>query len=128
MASRSLQRRPSAPRPGGEVPRERNAARRPGGVYRRRRAIAALFVVVFVAAVLALTFMGGRATADGEPAGEIRPTAVYVVRPGDTLWDIAARLAPERDPRVVVASLERSAGGSTIHAGQRIVLPASLQH
>jgi hypothetical protein len=86
-----------------------------------------LFVVVLVATVLALTFVGGRATADGDPAGEVRPTAVYVVRPGDTLWDIALRLAPERDPRVVVAALERSAGGSSIRVGQRIVLPASLQ-
>ena len=103
------------------------ASRHVGGVYRRRRAIALLFVVVLVAAVLALAFVGGRATADGEPAGEIRPTAVYVVRPGDTLWDIAVRLAPDRDPRAVVSALERSAGGSTIRAGQRIVLPASLQ-
>ena len=103
------------------------AARHRGAVYRRRRTIALLFVVVLVAAVLALTFVGGRATADGSPAGEIKPTAVYVVRPGDTLWDIAVRLAPDRDPRVVVAALERSAGGSSIRSGQRIVLPASLQ-
>ena len=110
-----------------EAPDAPSASRRRGGVYRRRRAIALLFVVVLVAAVLALAFVGGRATADGEPAGEIRPTQVYVVRPGDTLWDIAVRLAPDRDPRAVVSALERSAGGSTIRAGQRIVLPASLQ-
>ena len=61
------------------------------------------------------------------PGGEVRPAAVYVVRPGDTLWDLAAALAPDRDPRVVVAALERSAGGSTLRPGQRIVLPASLQ-
>ena len=113
-----LSRSPSAP--SGAPPRR-------SAVYRRRRAIALLFVAVLVATVLALAFVGGRATADGEPAGEIRPTAVYVVRPGDTLWDIALRLAPDRDPRVVVAALERSAGGSSIRSGQRIVLPASLQ-
>jgi hypothetical protein len=97
------------------------------GVYRRRRAVALLFVVVVVVTVLALSFLGGRATADGEAGRDVRPAAVYVVRPGDTLWDIAVRLAPDRDPRIVTAALERSAGGASIRAGQRIVLPASLQ-
>jgi Tfp pilus assembly protein FimV len=105
----------------------RRPTRRRTGVYRRRRAVALLFVVVVVATVLVLAFVGGRATADGESGREVRPAAVYVVRPGDTLWDIAVRLAPHRDPRVVTAALERSAGGTTIRAGQRIVLPASLQ-
>jgi Tfp pilus assembly protein FimV len=80
-----------------------------------------------VAAILALVFVGGRASADGSAPGEIRPTAVYTVRPGDTLWDIAVALAPDKDPRVVVAALERSAGGAAIVSGQHIVLPASLQ-
>jgi Tfp pilus assembly protein FimV len=96
-------------------------------IYRRRRAVAVAFVLLVVAAILALTFVGGRATADGSAPGEIRPAAVYVVRPGDTLWDLAVALAPDRDPRVVVAALERAAGGATVHPGQRIVLPASLQ-
>ncbi|MEO5840269.1 MAG: LysM peptidoglycan-binding domain-containing protein [Acidimicrobiales bacterium] len=96
-------------------------------LYCRRRATAVAFVLLLVAAILTLTFVGGRATADGSSPGEIRPAAVYVVRPGDTLWDLAVALAPDRDPRVVVAALERSAGGSTVRPGQRIVLPASLQ-
>ena len=96
-------------------------------IYRRRRAVAVAFVLLVIAAILALTFVGGRATADGSAPGEIRPTAVYVVRPGDTLWDLAVALAPDRDPRVVVAALESAAGGATVHPGQRIVLPASLQ-
>ena len=96
-------------------------------VYRRRRAVAVAFVLLVVAAILALAFVGGRATADGSAPGEIRPAAVYIVRSGDTLWDLAVALAPDRDPRVVVAALERAAGGATLHPGQRIVLPASLQ-
>ncbi|MEO8696139.1 MAG: LysM peptidoglycan-binding domain-containing protein [Acidimicrobiales bacterium] len=96
-------------------------------LYRRRRATAVAFALLLVAAILALAFVGGRATADGSAPGEIRPAAVYVVRPGDTLWDLAVALAPDRDPRVVVAALQRAAGGSEVHPGQRIVLPASLQ-
>jgi hypothetical protein len=101
--------------------------RRRRALYRRRRATAIAFVLLLVAAIFVLAFVGGRATADGSAPGEIRPASVYVVRPGDTLWDLAQALAPDRDPRVVVAALERAAGGTEVHPGQRIVLPASLQ-
>jgi Tfp pilus assembly protein FimV len=86
------------------------------------------FLLLLVAAIVAMAFVGGRATADGSSSSEISPAAVYIVRPGDTLWDLAVALAPDRDPRVVVAALERAAGGASVHPGQRIVLPASLQH
>jgi Tfp pilus assembly protein FimV len=142
MATMATQRthldpvRPSSPRP---VPRPaghptsadravtpRFVAQR-GPRFRRRRAVAVAFVGLVLAAVLALVFVGGRASADGSAPGEIRPAAVYIVRPGDTLWDIAVALAPGKDPRVVVSALERSAGGASLVAGQHIVLPASLQ-
>ena len=125
-------RHPRSPRPAPRPTADRRVADRPIdphriAIYRRRRAVAVAFVVLVVAAIVALAFVGGRATADGSAPGEIRPAAVYVVRPGDTLWDLAVALAPDRDPRVVVAALERAAGGATVHPGQRIVLPASLQ-
>ena len=143
MAIQSTQmnpRHPRSPRPAPRSTGDFRLADRPAdrvvnrsidprriAVYRRRRAVAVIFVLLVVAAILALAFVGGRATADGSAPGEIRPAAVYVVRSGDTLWDIAVTLAPDRDPRVVVAALERAAGGATLHPGQRIVLPASLQ-
>lgn len=41
------------------------------------------------------------------PASPPTPTVgAVVVRDGDTLWSIASRIAPRRDPRVVVAELE----------------------
>ena len=84
-------------------------------------------MVLVVGVILVMAFVGGRASADGSSDVEVRPAAVHIVRPGDTLWDLAIALAPDRDPRVVVAALERAAGGSTLRVGQRIVLPASLQ-
>ena len=36
--------------------------------------------------------------------------ATYVVRPGDTLWEIASRLAPGRDPRPVIEVIEAENG------------------
>ena len=135
MAIQTTQMNPRHPRSPRPAPRSSADRRVPArtvdprriAIYRRRRAVAIAFVLLVVAAILALTFVGGRATADGSAPGEIRPAAVYVVRPGDTLWDLAVALAPDRDPRVVVAALERAAGGATVHPGQRIVLPASLQ-
>ena len=115
LASRSVRRSP--------VTRDPQRVR----LYRRRRAVALVFGALLVGAIVLLAFVGGRASADGSSPGEIRPTAVYVVRSGDTLWDIATALAPDRDPRAVVAALERAAGGASVYPGQRIVLPASLQ-
>ena len=117
-----------APRPPTDVPAVSVALdRRRRAVYRRRRTTAVVFLFLLIAAILVLAFVGGRATADGSSSGEVRPAAVYVVRPGDTLWDLALALAPDRDPRGVVAALERAAGGTTLQPGQRIVVPASLQ-
>jgi hypothetical protein len=143
MATQSTQMHPRLVRSPRPVPRVAAQVARPVGtdrrvvarpidarrraLYRRRRATAVAFVLLLVSAIFVLAFVGGRATADGSAPGEIRPAAVYVVRPGDTLWDLAEALAPDRDPRVVVAALERAAGGTEVHPGQRIVLPASLQ-
>jgi hypothetical protein len=46
--------------------------------------------------------------------------AVVTVNEGDTLWSIASRIAPDRDPRTVVASLERinHLSGPIVQPGQ----------
>jgi LysM domain len=51
-----------------------------------------------------------------------------VVGTGDTLWSIAERIAPQADPRDVVANLERAnhLSGATVQAGERLVLPAGV--
>lgn len=50
-----------------------------------------------------------------------------LVEPGDTFWSLALELAPERDPRAVVDELVSANGGSSsLRAGDRIVVPASL--
>ena len=105
------------------------AARLPESVYRRRRAVAALVA----AAVVTLMVVVGRP--ERVPVGEANPwpstadvslstelPGVYVVQPGDTLWDIARALAPGEDPRAVVHELAGTAGGSTLEPGQRIVI------
>jgi hypothetical protein len=52
--------------------------------------------------------------------------AQVVVAPGETLWSIAERVAPHRDPRTVVAGIQRLNGLPTadVHVGQTLVLLA----
>jgi Tfp pilus assembly protein FimV len=58
-----------------------------------------------VAAVTAGLLWLAHASAPAAPAGaDVR---VVTVSEGDTLWSIASRIAPQRDPRTVVATLER---------------------
>jgi Tfp pilus assembly protein FimV len=52
--------------------------------------------------------------------------AVVTVSPGDTLWGIARSLRPGGDPRPVVDALARANGGSTLQAGQQLLIPARL--
>jgi hypothetical protein len=51
---------------------------------------------------------------------------VIVVQPGDSLWSLAESLAPGQDPRPVVDVLARANGGTTLRAGQSLVVPRSV--
>lgn len=59
-------------------------------------------------------------SAVGRGAGATPTAATVTVRPGDTLWSIATRIAPNRDPRAEVATLQRLNGidGADLVAGQ----------
>jgi hypothetical protein len=98
----------------------------------RRRRLAALVLVVAVAAAGAV---GVRALAGlTEVGGTSGPRPVeapsapmagqrYVVQPGDTLWTIALRVAPDEDPREVVAALREANGGDPmVEAGTQLTL------
>jgi len=87
---------------------------------RRRIAIAVLAVGVVVVAGQAGAALGSSPlTAPGR-----RPTASsvtnIVVRPGDTLWAIAQRLAPGQDPRPVVDQLGAVYGDGPLVPGETL--------
>ena len=91
-------------------------------VYRRRRLAAAGVSVLVLASLFGLA---GRATASLGPSGAPTATGVdYVVQPGDTLWTIAQQARPHADPRPLVHDLAEQLGGTSLQAGDRLVLPS----
>jgi len=88
-------------------------------VYRRRRLAAAVVGLgIVLAAGKAGAALGGTTTL--APA-ERRPHVVtVVVEPGDTLWSIAQRLAPEADTREVVDAIVAARGTATIVPGETV--------
>jgi Tfp pilus assembly protein FimV len=75
-----------------------------------------------VGAALASGLAGGVASAGHRPRDAVRS---YVVRPGDTVWAIAARLAgPTADPRPLVdAIVSLNGSDGTLIPGRTLLLP-----
>jgi Tfp pilus assembly protein FimV len=87
-------------------------------VHRMRARVLAVVLVV----AGSLVVVPGLARGDGpdRPA----PRVTYVVEPGDTLWSIARRVAPGRDPRPVVDGLiEANDVRGGLQAGQELSVP-----
>jgi nucleoid-associated protein YgaU len=74
------------------------------------------------ASVASASFAGADRGAPGTP--QLRHV---IVRPGDTLWGIAAKAAPGADPRATVQRIVDLNGlrDTTVEPGQQLVLPAS---
>ncbi|MDA8046376.1 MAG: LysM domain-containing protein [Actinomycetota bacterium] len=121
--------RPGAPTNARAARVEAGPAR--AALYRRRRLMVGGLFLLSVAAVLFVVQLfqagigGGPLTTTGAAAGPgmIQAGATdYVVRPGDTLWSIAAGVAPGRDERPVVDQLVRELGTSDIYPGEVVRL------
>jgi len=96
------------------------AQRRPGvRLTRRGRA-----VLVLLALLLAGLGVVSAAPAS-QAADPVGPAPTVVVKPGDTLWSIASRCAPGRDPFATIDEIRRLNGlsGYTVPAGMRLTLP-----
>jgi hypothetical protein len=101
------------------------------GVYRRRRAVALVALVI----VALMTVVGARVVLAGPAGGALTSsrsagiTAVpkegqaYVVQPGDSLWSIVAAMGGHGDPRPEVDRLADELAGRQLEPGQRITIP-----
>lgn len=131
--------------PGADLRRAAAVARgrRPvdPAVYRRRRLLVGGLLLLLVAAVLIVAQSvwagtgGGPLAATGAAASSPAPAtssapamspagaAVWVVRPGDTLWSIARSVQPHGDERGLVDRLDAELHGATLYPGEVVPLP-----
>ncbi len=97
---------------------------RGGRVHLTRRG---RFVVVLgLVGLLLAAFSLGREASEASPrAAKGAPLEQVVVHEGESLWTIAQRIAPENDPRQVVAQIRRLNDLDTaeVAPGQQLVLP-----
>lgn len=117
-------------------PAVRSAAPRPG-TRRSTRPVARVrltrrgqvLVVAVLAALLLAAFTLGRPGASQADTEAPLPAALGVttVHPGETLWGVARRIAPDGDVRQVVAQIRElnDMGTSTLQAGQQLLLPTA---
>ena len=91
---------------------------------RRGRAVLVLLLAGLLLA--AISIGGGRTQAAGVVSeGERAPLQTITVQPGESLWSVAQRVAPDNDPREVVAQIRRlnDLESSSLQVGQLLVLP-----
>ncbi len=85
------------------------------------------FVILFAVlafAFAAFTMLGGPAVSTGETHHAAPHTVV--VGSGQTLWDIAQRIAPGEDPRTVISEivdLNALSDAGSIRIGQELYVP-----
>jgi Tfp pilus assembly protein FimV len=124
----------AVPRPGGRerfgrVPREATihvlhpptdpGPAAPLRLTRRGVMVVSVAVALFGAALVWLAALSAPRPSAGGAAAHPQ---VVTVRPGDTLWGIAARLTPDADPSLEVAVLQRAnhLRGVMVQPGQRL--------
>ncbi len=95
--------------------------------WRRRVVVAVLVVVLVLVMAQAGAALGGSTPASPERRPAAADTSARstdarstVVRPGDSLWSVASRLAPGTDPRPVVDALAAARHGTVLVPGETI--------
>lgn len=108
--------------------REVGAARRRLHVRRWRAVLlGALLAALVTGLSLPSSVLGGAPAAPpralAAQGARVAGSVVYVVKPGDTLWSIAARFDRGGDPRPMAEALARETGSAAVVPGERIVVP-----
>lgn len=96
---------------------------------RGRRVLAGLAAAPLVAGIAFSVLAGGSALASGQDAASVSFQTVSVA-PGDSLWGIAAEVAPGADPRDVIDDIMalNNLSTVTIQAGDEIAIPTKYSH
>jgi nucleoid-associated protein YgaU len=80
-----------------------------------------------VAAFVFATNGGGAVATDQSSHASF---SYLTVQPGDTLWQLAGKIAPSADPRDVISDIEHlnQLSTSDVQPGQRLAIPAQYGH
>jgi hypothetical protein len=105
------------------------SANAPLRLTRRGRAVVVVFAVIVATVVITLIGMavagGAQAANHGRAGAGYQGMRQIVVRPGETLWTIAARAEPSADPRLVISQIMTANLLSTtvVQAGELLWVP-----
>jgi LysM repeat protein len=101
----------------------RTAAPRLHITARGRAVLTAVVALPLVTAVGLLALNGGGAIATGSASS--KPLQSITVMSGDSLWDLAEELAPQADPREVIADLVslNTLVSAEVRPGQQLDVP-----
>ena len=101
-------------------------AHRPMRLTRRGRVVVWLVSVLALAALVVAGVLLAGGTAQASRPTKAMPVEYHVLMPGETLWGLAAQVAPNADPRDVVAQIIElnSLSGAQVRAGTRLALPS----
>jgi LysM domain-containing protein len=90
---------------------------------RRGRTVVLAFFVLMASLASAVLFTTASRASDPDTG----PAPTVVVQPHDTLWSIATRTSPRRDPYAAVAEIQRlnNIDGYVVHPGETLVLPST---
>lgn len=91
---------------------------------RGRRLVLLVVVLLLLGAFAVIRSAASQATEQASPAAPV--LAQVTVQRGETLWAVAQRVAPQRDPRDLVAQLQRlnHLSSPSLRVGQQLLLPA----
>ena len=95
--------------------------RPPLRLTRRGRAVL-LGLFILLACLASAILLATASRAENRPAG---PAPTTIVQPQDTLWSIASRALPDREPYGAIAEIQRinDLDGYVVHPGQTLELP-----
>jgi Tfp pilus assembly protein FimV len=84
-----------------------------------------LLVLLLAGLLLAAFSLGQQATQAAGPASAEPAVEQTTVQPGESLWSVAQRIAPDNDPREVIAQIRRlnDLQSVNLRVGQQLLLP-----
>jgi hypothetical protein len=96
--------------------------KQPIRLTRRGRRVVALLAIIPIALTFLLIGMRGAVATDGTVQSE---TQSVVVKPGQSLWDVAVAISPNTDPRETIWLIQQlnTMETSEVMAGQALVVP-----